>query len=87
MIIMESQTEGIKFECHKEESLISSQFLKNQKKSKASHFSDFFYSIIPLLQWVHATYKTWLKIENIKNVLNNKTLNKSCFGLKLTDQK
>ena len=38
MIMIESRTEGIKFECHKEESLISSQFLKNQKKSKASHF-------------------------------------------------
>ena len=38
MIIIESQTEGIKFERHKEESLISSQFLKNQKKSKASPF-------------------------------------------------
>ena len=29
MIITESWTEGIKFECQKEESLISSQFLKN----------------------------------------------------------
>ena len=38
MIIIESRTKGIKFECHKEESLMSSQFLKNQKKSKASHF-------------------------------------------------
>ena len=27
MIIIESQTEGIKFECHKEKSLISSQVL------------------------------------------------------------
>ena len=34
MIIIESRTKGIKFERHKEESLISSQFLKNQKKSK-----------------------------------------------------
>ena len=41
----------------------------------------------PLLQWVHATYKAWLKIENMKNVLNNKTLNKSWFGLKLVDPK
>ena len=38
MIIIESQTKGIKFERHKEEFLISSQFLKNQKKSKASPF-------------------------------------------------
>ena len=34
MIIIKSQTDGIKFECHKEESLISSQFLKNPKKKK-----------------------------------------------------
>ena len=32
MIIIESRIEGIKFERHKEEFLISSQFLKNQKK-------------------------------------------------------
>ena len=38
MITIELRTRGIKFERHKEESLISSQFLKNQKKSKASHF-------------------------------------------------
>ena len=60
--------------------------LEEPKKSKASPLSDF-YSVIPLLQWVHAIYKTWLKIENIKNVLNNKTLNKSWFGLKLVDPK
>ena len=63
-------------------SLISSQFLKNQKKSKASPFLNFI-QWSSLLQWVHATYKGWLKIENMKNVLNNKTLNKSWFGLKL----
>ena len=33
---------GIKFERHKEESLISSQFLKNQKNSKTSHFLIFY---------------------------------------------
>ena len=44
MITMESRTEGIKFELHKEESLISSQFLKNQKKSKTLPFL-IFYSI------------------------------------------
>ena len=87
MIIMESQTEGIKFEHHKEKSLINSQFLKNQKKSKTSHFLIFLFNNLFLLQWVHATYKTWLKIENRKNVLNNKTLNKSWFGLKLADPK
>ena len=41
MVVIESRTEGIKFECHKEESLISSQFLKNQKK-KQNLFSFFF---------------------------------------------
>ena len=41
MIIIESQTKGIKFERHKEKSLISSQFLKKQKKSKASPFHIF----------------------------------------------
>ena len=56
--------------------------LEEPKEEQSLTFSDF-YSIISLLQWVHATYKTWLKIENIKNVLNNKTLNKSWFGLKL----
>ena len=34
MIITESRTEGIKFEHHKEESLISSQFCKNQEKKQ-----------------------------------------------------
>ena len=43
MIMIESRIEGIKFDCHKEESLISSQFLKNQKKSKASPFLIFFF--------------------------------------------
>ena len=42
MIKTESRIEGIKFERHKEESLISSQFLKNQKKRKTSRFSDFY---------------------------------------------
>ena len=81
MIIIESRTKGIKFERHKEESLISSQFLKNQKKAKPHIFWFLFNK--SLLQWVHATYKAWLKIENMKNVLNNKTLNNSWFCLKL----
>ena len=45
MITIESRTRGIKFERHKEESLIGSQFMKNQKKCKASHFL-IFYSMI-----------------------------------------
>ena len=56
--------------------------LEEPKEEQSLTFSDF-YSIVPLLQWVHVAYKAWLKIENIKNVLNNKTLNKSWFGLKL----
>ena len=60
--------------------------LEEPKEEQSLTFSDF-YSIVSLLQWVHATYKTWLKIENIKNVLNNKTLNKSWFDLKLVDPK
>ena len=44
MITIESRTRGIKFERHKEKSLISSQFLKNQKKSKASHFLIFLFN-------------------------------------------
>ena len=63
---------------------ISDKFtvLEEPKEKQSLTFSDF-YSIIILLQWVHATYKAWLKIENRKNVLNNKTLNKSWFYLKL----
>ena len=56
--------------------------LEEPKEEQSLTFSDF-YSIASLLQWVHATYKAWLKIKNMKNVLNNKTLNKSWFGLKL----
>ena len=44
MIITESQ--GITFERHKEESLISSQFLKNQKKKQNLTFFSYFYLII-----------------------------------------
>ena len=36
--------------------------LEESKEEQSLTFSDF-YSIIPLLQWVHATYKAWLKIE------------------------
>ena len=46
MITIESRTRGIKFERHKEEFLISSQFLKNQKKSKASPFLIFLFNKI-----------------------------------------
>ena len=82
MIIMESRIEGIKFERHKEESLISLQFLKNQKKSKASPFL-IFYSIKLFPITMSACYLYVMK----KNLLNIKTLNKSWFGLKLADPK
>ena len=42
MIIIESRPKGIKFGRHKEESLISSQFLKNQKEEQSLTFSDFY---------------------------------------------
>ena len=45
MIITESQ--GITFERHKEESLISSQFLKNQKKKQNLMFYLIFIPWIP----------------------------------------
>ena len=54
-----------------------------KRRAKPHIFPDFFIQWLSLLQWVHATYKAWLKIENMKNTLNNKTLNKSWFGLKL----
>ena len=82
MIAMESRTEGIKFECHKEESLISSQFLKNQKKSKASHFLIFLFNKLSPIT-MSACYLYVMK----KNLLNINTLNKSWFGLKLADSK
>ena len=72
MIIMESRIEGIKFERHKEESLITSQFLKNQKKSKVSPFL-IFYSIKLFPITMSACYLYVMK----KNLLNIKTLNKS----------
>ena len=56
--------------------------LKEPKEEKSLTFVWFLFNN-PLLQWVHAIYKTWMKIGNIKKVLNNKTLNKSGFGLKL----
>ena len=46
MIITESWTEGINFERHKEESLISSQFLKNQKKKQNLMFFWFLFNIL-----------------------------------------
>ena len=76
MITMESRTEGIKFEHHKEESLIS--FLEEPKEEQNLTFSDFLLNQnFSLLQWVHAIYMSW------KNLLNIKTLNKSWFGMKL----
>ena len=70
MITMESRTEGIRFERHKEESPISSQFLKNQKKNKVSPFLMFYsIKIIPYYN------ECVLFIRHEKNLLNIKTLN------------
>ena len=81
MITMESRTEGIKFEHHKEESLIS--FLEEPKEEQNLTFSDFLFNQnSALLQGEHAIYMSWQK-----NLLNIKTLNKSWFGLKLADPK
>ena len=44
MITMESRTEGIKFEHHKEESLISSQFFEEPKEEQSLTFSDFLFN-------------------------------------------
>ena len=86
MITIKFRTKSIKFERHKEESLINSQFLKNQKKSTASHFLIFYSMILYYNECMLLIRHDW-KIENMKNVLNNKTLNKSWFGLKLADPK
>ena len=46
MITMESRTEGIKFERHKEESLISSQFFEEPKEEQSLTFSNFLFNKI-----------------------------------------
>ena len=55
----ESQTKCIKFERHKKESLISSGFLKNQKKSKVSYFL-----IVYFITYILYKYE---RIERIKS--------------------
>ena len=85
MIIIESRTKGIKFQCHKEESLISSQFLKNQKKSKASPFWFLLNNSLYYNECMLFIRHDWNR--KSKNVLHNKTLNKSWFGLKLANPK
>ena len=62
---MESRTEGIKVWRPQGKILDKFTVLEEPKEGQNLTFSDF-YSIVSLLQWVHATYKTWLKIENIK---------------------
>ena len=41
--------------------------LEEPKEEQSFTFSDF-YSVVPLLQLVHATYKTWLKVEKYKKM-------------------
>ena len=86
MIIIKSWTEGIKFECHKKESLIIHNSWRTKRRAKP-HIFLIFYSITFYYNECLLFIRHDLKIENIKNVLNNKTLNKSWFGLKLTDPK
>ena len=51
MIIIKSWTEGIKFECHKEESLISSKFFEEQIEEPNLMFVlIFIQKLIPWLQ-------------------------------------
>ena len=69
MIITESQIEGVKFEHHKEESLINTVLEEPKEEAKPHFFFFFFFWFLfnnPPLQWVHAIYKTWLKMGNIK---------------------
>ena len=68
MITIESQTRGIKFEHHKEESLISSQFLKNQKKSKASHFLIFIQLFLKNVYRLRGLFKGSIKLDTQENI-------------------
>ena len=56
MIIIESQTEGIKFECHNEESLINSQVLWRTNRRSKPHVCLDFHSKINSLITMSACY-------------------------------
>ena len=56
---------------------ISNKFivLEESREEAKPHVFIFILFNNPLLQWVYAIYKIWLKIGKYKNVLNNKSLN------------
>ena len=61
MITMKSRTEGINFERHKEESLISSHIFEEPKEEQSLTF--FLFNLnYPLLQWARAIYMSWKKL-------------------------
>ena len=57
--------------------------LEEPKEEQSLTFSDFYSIILYYNECMLLISHDW-KIENMKNVVNNKTLNKSWFGLKLT---
>ena len=68
---MESWTKGIKFERHKEESLISSQFLKNQKKSKGLPFLIFIPWFLKNVYRLKGLFKGSIKLDMQENIFSN----------------
>ena len=56
--------------------------LEEPKEEQSLTFSDFYSIVVYYNECTLLIRHDW-KIENMKNVLNNKTLNKSWFGLKL----
>ena len=68
MIIIESRTKGITFERHKEESLISLQFLKNQKKRKVSHFLIFIQLCLENVYRLWGLFKGSIKLDIQENI-------------------
>ena len=56
--------------------------LEEPKEEQSLTFSDFYSIVVYYNECTLLIRHDW-KIENMKNVLNNKTLNKSCFSLKL----
>ena len=68
IIIIELQTKSIKFKCHKEESLISLQFLKNQKKNKASPFLLFIQWFLKNVYRLKGLFKGSIKLDIQENI-------------------
>ena len=68
MITIESRTRGIKFERRKEEFLISSQSLKNQKKSKGSPFLIFIPWFLQNVYRLRGLFKGSIKLDIQENI-------------------